>query len=277
MTMKNKSMLLSLAGVLLAASALTALAAGPLTPPGTPGDGSNGGPSLTDVKAAIDALQASDGRTRIPAQTNTYTISQPGNYVLTGNITVASGDGINITASNVTLDLGGFTITSTAATAGGSAILVGASSRHIHIRNGRITSGFTDYANSTLGSGFLRGIFLAFANGTTVSPVGSFVFEDLIVTGVNGAAISMSTTGGGAPSFSGYLTATVARRITVDGKGGIRFFDGTVDSGKVIDCSLHTANGELSVTARMIGQVSANGINDVANGANGFFDNKTTP
>jgi len=44
-----------------------------------------------------------------------YTISQPGSYKLSGNlIDTALGNGIVITASNVTLDLNGFAIVSTA-------------------------------------------------------------------------------------------------------------------------------------------------------------------
>ncbi|HSP54850.1 MAG TPA: right-handed parallel beta-helix repeat-containing protein [Dehalococcoidia bacterium] len=39
-----------------------------------------------------------------------FTISQPGSYVLNGNLTDNSGDGITILASDVTIDLNGFTL-----------------------------------------------------------------------------------------------------------------------------------------------------------------------
>ncbi|MFM2083060.1 MAG: hypothetical protein RL380_1751 [Verrucomicrobiota bacterium] len=251
MTMKNKSLLLSLVGVLLAASALTALAAGPLTPPGTPGDGSNGGPSLTEVKAAVDALQASDGRTRIPAQTNTYTISQPGNYVLTGNITVASGDGINITASNVTIDLNGFTITSTVTPAAGTGIRVSNTSRNIRIHNGQITSGFTTPGNLPApGPGFSFGIQLAVAVGSTSD---NLVFEDLYIVGINGLAIAPTNT-----AVAATMHNVVARRVVVDGQSGIIFaLGGSSTFGKIIDCDVKTISATVSVAAGLVGQTTA--------------------
>src|SRR5438876_7759228 len=50
-----------------------------------------------------------------------FTISQPGSYVLNGNLTAAaSGTGITVSASNVTVDLQGFDLSG--ASIGGSAI-----------------------------------------------------------------------------------------------------------------------------------------------------------
>ncbi len=49
---------------------------------------------------------------RIPLAAAT-TITQPGSYFLTANITVATGNGIAINSDNVTLDLNGFTLAST--------------------------------------------------------------------------------------------------------------------------------------------------------------------
>jgi hypothetical protein len=73
--------------------------------PATPDHPDADMPSLKEIKTAIDLLQASDGWTRIPAQIATYTIHQPGNYLLTGIVTVPSGHGIVISATDVTLDL----------------------------------------------------------------------------------------------------------------------------------------------------------------------------
>src|SRR5215472_5508177 len=39
-----------------------------------------------------------------------FTITQPGSYILTGNIVVSLGGGIEIASDNVTIDLNGFTI-----------------------------------------------------------------------------------------------------------------------------------------------------------------------
>lgn len=68
--------------------------AGPLDPPGPPG-------STAGVREPGTPI------TSIP-----YTISGPGYYYLTGNLSIAApADGITINAQNVTLDLKGFTLT----------------------------------------------------------------------------------------------------------------------------------------------------------------------
>src|SRR6185295_16428367 len=77
----------------------TALAQGPLTPPGAP----------APTMKTLDQVEA---RTLISSAP--FTISQPGSYYLTANLTVSSGNAITIAASGVTLDLNGFTISSTA-------------------------------------------------------------------------------------------------------------------------------------------------------------------
>ena len=76
----------------------TAFAQGSLTPPGVPG------PTM---------LTLNQMEPRTPISSAPYTISQPGSYYLTANLTVASGDAIDINANGVTLDLNGFTISST--------------------------------------------------------------------------------------------------------------------------------------------------------------------
>ena len=116
------------------------------------------------------SLDQIDARTPLgtPGQvtTTTVTIDQPGSYVLVGDITVSSGNGIAILSRNVTLDLNGFTITSTAATPEGTGILLGNVDhyiRNIRITNGRIVSGavysFTNaHGVSFAGPGFIYGI-----------------------------------------------------------------------------------------------------------------------
>jgi Periplasmic copper-binding protein (NosD) len=84
--------------VLAAVVSLVALAAvagivraGPLDPPAAPG-------------STAGVLRPGTPITSLP-----YTINQPGNYYLTGNLTMpTSGVGITINANDVTLDLGGF-------------------------------------------------------------------------------------------------------------------------------------------------------------------------
>ncbi len=96
----------------------------------------------------MKTLAQIEARTAIPASPTVsiagphFTISQPGSYYLTGNVQDASGNGINIDSSNVTLDLNGFALISTTVSpAAGSAIELASRLRSIVIKNGRITGG----------------------------------------------------------------------------------------------------------------------------------------
>ncbi|ACM19501.1 hypothetical protein Geob_1141 [Geotalea daltonii FRC-32] len=66
-----------------------------------------------------------------------FTISQPGSYVVSQNLT-SSGDGISVQASNVAIDLNGFTLSGSGS---GNGVVV-TSGSNIQISNGTIT-GFT--------------------------------------------------------------------------------------------------------------------------------------
>ena len=84
----------------------SAFAQGSLTPPGTPAP-------------TMKSLDQVEPRTIVNAantpgnSANTFIISSPGSYYLTGNLTGASGKhGISIQADDVTLDLNGFAIIS---------------------------------------------------------------------------------------------------------------------------------------------------------------------
>jgi parallel beta-helix repeat protein len=109
-------------GIALIAVVAGVVRAGPLDPPNAPG-------STTGV------LRPGTPITALPS-----VISQPGNYYLTGNLTMATaGTGITINASNVTLDLGGFTIDG--AHQGGTGVLIpsqfnGFNLHAITVRNG---------------------------------------------------------------------------------------------------------------------------------------------
>ncbi|MBS0657704.1 MAG: hypothetical protein JSR82_05580 [Verrucomicrobia bacterium] len=122
-------------------------------------------PSLSSVAATVAQVQtalteSSDKRTQIPGGSTPFVISTGGSYVLTGDLTVATGDGIQIIVSNVTLDLNGFTLRSNAGSATGSGIFVGASNANITIRNGRVVGGTGFNGTSYLGGGFFHGVFV---------------------------------------------------------------------------------------------------------------------
>jgi hypothetical protein len=85
----------------------TIFAQGSLTPPGAP----------APVMKSLDQIQP-----RTPIFSAPFIITNSGSYYLTTNLTVSSGDAIDINVSGVTLDLNGFTISSTAPSATGYAI-----------------------------------------------------------------------------------------------------------------------------------------------------------
>ena len=74
---------------------ITALAQGPLEPPGSP----------APTMKSLDQIEP-----RTPISELPYTITESGSYYVTGNLT-SNEDGIIIEADHVTLDLGGHTIT----------------------------------------------------------------------------------------------------------------------------------------------------------------------
>lgn len=106
--------------------------AGPLNPPG--GAVSSTYKTLTEVEPRI-AINA----TNTPGDADSiFKITQPGSYYLTGNITGVSGKhGIEITASGVTLDLGGFELAGAAGSLDGVSATA-ANLRRIVVRNGSI-------------------------------------------------------------------------------------------------------------------------------------------
>jgi hypothetical protein len=137
--MKNTFFLLVLLGW-----ADFSLGQGSLSPPGAPAPTMK---TLSQVEPRI-------------AITNTgfVVISQPGSYYLTTNITVASGDGVFIGTNRVTLDLNGFTISSTSPAGTGIGININGGRSDITILNGNVTGGVTNNAGVYNGPGFGDGI-----------------------------------------------------------------------------------------------------------------------
>jgi hypothetical protein len=145
----------------------TVFAQGSLTPPGAP----------APTMKTLDQIQP---RTIISSAP--FTITQPGSYYLTTNLSVNSGDAIDINTNQVTIDLNGFTISSTANPPTGYAInlTVSTGNQDIAIINGHIKGGVTNNGTTFGGSGFDSGINYSYygaqnypqnvrVNGVTVS------------------------------------------------------------------------------------------------------------
>jgi hypothetical protein len=140
----DRRALMSAAGLVGVAALAARSKAGPLTPPA--GAVAPTGRTLDEVYNRIGAPGAADGRTPLPGGTAGVTISAPGSYVLTGPLTVA-GQGIFINASDVTLDLNGYTVTNT--TNASSCIGISGTRSRITVRNGRLQGGDVGFRGSS--------------------------------------------------------------------------------------------------------------------------------
>ena len=116
-----------------------------------------------------------------------YIITAPGSYYLTSNHSVGRGDVITIASDNVTLDLNGFTLSSTASPAAGTAIAFDQTTRTgITIRNGHISSGVTVTNGVSSGPGFQHGIFSS-------STINNCLVSDITICGTSGTAIFLDS------------------------------------------------------------------------------------
>ena len=119
--MRNVRLALALA--LSVPPAISVLAQGPLSPPGSP----------APTMKTLAQVEPRTAITNMP-----FTISTSGSYYLTSDFTSAAG--ITIATNHVTIDLCGFTLTGPGKSAGGSAsgIILGGSYANAVVRNGRI-------------------------------------------------------------------------------------------------------------------------------------------
>lgn len=195
------------------------IALGPLNPPA----GSVSGTSRT-LQEIYDKIPATDGRTPLPGGTASVSISQPGSYVLTGNIN-ASNIGISISnpGGPVTLDLNGFRVSTSSLTL--SAIQV-TNCPQLVIRNGSTSGGL---------------------NGLSLSSVPGAVVEDLRVTGAKQFGIGFAA--------NANFGATVRRCTVVD--TGITTV--AADTNNVIGISIGSINNGSRIEDCTVSRVFHNG------------------
>src|SRR5664279_3196758 len=194
---------------------LSTFAQGSLTPPGAPA------PTMKTL-AQIEP--------RTPISSVPFTISVPGSYYLTTNVTTTVSNAIVITVSGVTLDLSGFTISSTVASAanGGYAILLPGGLSDITILNGHIRGGVTNNGSGVYsGSGFAGGIFNS----------------GLVLANARISGISVS----GCSSVGIYLNngdSTVIEACTARTIGNIGILGSIINNSVAVDCASYGIYGD---------------------------------
>ena len=172
-------------------------AQGSLTPPAGPPVASM--KTLDQVEARTPLVAGQPGVAVSAA--GTITISLPGSYYLTRNLTIttAAAKGVVISSNGVTLDLNGFSLICTAVS-GGDAISGGGTG--LHIRNGTILGGSTVTGNVFTLAGWDSGVNVSGALARV---------SDVSVTGVRFHGV-----------FAGYDGSVVERvRVSVCGRFGI--------------------------------------------------------
>jgi len=174
-----------------------------------------------------------------------YTITQPGSYYLTRNLTVSSGNCITIATNCVTLDLHGFTISSTAPSATGTGILLNGGNRglrNITILNGFIQSGVVNNGGIYSGSGFVNGI-------SHSGELGSFNTRvcGVSVWGVLNNGISLGR-------------ATVVEDCTVTTAGGCGIAASTIKDSVANDCGQDAISGSQVDDCQGISSGAGNGV-----------------
>lgn len=197
------------------------LVAGPLNPPAGPVQSSM--KPLSEIEPRIALSQANT-----PGDADSvFRITQPGSYYLTGNMTVAAAKaGIEVDASNVTIDLNGFTITGQSGSLDG--ISNAGSARAVTVKNGVVES---------MGQG---GVDLFYSNpqGAQNCLIEGVIARNNVKDGIrvnDGVARSCQASGNVGSGIVAYLSydSAVESCVTTSNQGsGI-----SISLGTVTDCS----------------------------------------
>jgi hypothetical protein len=211
----------------LALQPSTLLAQGSLTPPGPPA------PTMKTLQQV---------EPRVPISSAPFTITQPGSYYLTTNLTVSGGDAITITTNDVTLDLNGFTISSTTNPASGTAVLINAGLRDITIQNGHIRGGVTNN-----GSGFFSG-----------PGFGSGIASPGVVYNVRVSGVLVSGCGANGIDMGNNSQSTTVENCVVRTVGSQGIVASTIRGCAALDCGWTAIYGQQVSDSR--GECVAGGV-----------------
>jgi hypothetical protein len=217
--MKTKFNRVFIAIALLALATLnlqfsTVFAQGSLTPPGAPA------PTMltlsqVEPRTPVDA-------THTPGNSfEKFIINQPGSYYLTSNINLTNGEAVEITTNGVTLDLNGFTISSTdpAGSAYAIRLQVPSGGGDITIVNGHIKGGVTNNGTSFSGPGF----------GSAINSPGT-TQQNVRITGISISGCSYYGI------YLGTGSSTVVESCNVQNIGFMGIFANTVSHSSAYQC-----------------------------------------
>lgn len=244
--------------VLMAASIMAILATrasgGPLDPPGPPSAPSGVfGPGT-------------------PISSLPFSITTPGSYYLTGNLTGVSGEsGITIAANDVSLDLAGFTLEGVPGSISGVRLDPAHSWRAIAVRNGTAR----DWSASGFDAQFLNGgVFdslTAEGNGQWGILVGSgasLTHCSATQNGASGVSATDSTVSGCTANSNGNNGFQIYATVLTDCTAAFNTLQG-VDAGyssRIDGCNVHQNNAvgikvqSSEVTGNLVEQNFGNGI-----------------
>ncbi len=262
----------SLCGMLasVALFGATSALAGPITPP--PGPVASTHKTLSEVEPRI-ALNS----TNTPGDFDSvFKITQSGSYYLTGNVTGASGRmGIEVVATDVTIDLNGFSLIGSVGSLDGIATAPGV--RSVVVRNGTVSGwggyGLNLYSGSTVLAARVEGV-IARSNGNAGISLGpnaiardcsaesneSSGFE-LLLNGVLENCVSREN--GGAGVITGNAVAIRASSFRQNGTAGIQ----TGIACLIVDCAAFDNIGS-GIVASSFAKVE--NCTSVSNGGHGI-------
>lgn len=221
---------LTLLAALVATGSVTL--AGPLNPPAGPITSTS--KTLTEVEPRIVI-----NSTNTPGNASyVFRITQPGSYYLAGNMSVPSGmTGIEIGASDVTIDMNGFTITGLAGSLDGIGNTTNTIRNRVTIRNGTVANmGRTGVAVTTLNPALPQGITVTDVNAHDNGMHGIYISDGIVrsCTTHNNTSYGIY--------INGYLASTVSYCLANNNSTGIHVYNGNIDS-----CyASSNANGILS-------------------------------
>jgi hypothetical protein len=202
-------------------------------------------------------LTLSQIQPRTPISSVPFTIAGPGSYYLTTNLVCTVSNAVTIGASDVSLDLSGFTISSTVATAanGGKAILLSGGLNNITIANGFIQGGVTNN-----GSGVYSGSGFAYGIDYSGSAPANLMLSHISVSGCLDFGI-----------YVGLGNSTIVDSCTVRTVGSTGIYAYSVRQSSVLDCGGDAIFGYQVSDSQGQSTGSGNGVfaNSIANNCYG--------